>query len=95
MLGDDGSGKTTLAIHLARHLFGLGHTVFSNASCLFGWRLEHEEMYTAMGFMPANSVLLIDESCFLMLGGISSSRQEGGQDCEGAYGQAPMKSLLN
>ena len=62
ILGDYGSGKTTLAIHLARHLFGLGHPVFSNASCLFGWHLEHEEMYTAMGFMPANAVLLIDES---------------------------------
>ena len=62
VLGDYGSGKTTLAIHMARHFFGLGHPVFSNASCLFGWHLEHEEMYTAMGFMPKNSVLLIDES---------------------------------
>ena len=35
--------------------------VFSNASVLFGWHLEHEEMYTAMGFMPKFSVLLIDE----------------------------------
>ena len=47
---------------LARRYFGLGHPVFSNSSCLFGWHLEHEEMYTAMGFMPKNSVLLIDES---------------------------------
>ena len=62
ILGDYGSGKTTLGIHMARHFFGLGHAVFSNASCLFGWHLEHEEMYTAMGFMPSNSVLLIDES---------------------------------
>ena len=62
ILGDYGSGKTTLGIHMARRWFGLGHPVFSNASCLFGWHLEHEEMYTAMGFMPANSVLLIDES---------------------------------
>ena len=62
ILGDYGAGKTTLAIKLARYYFGLGHPVFSNASCLFGWHLEHEEMYTAMGFMPANSVLLIDES---------------------------------
>ena len=62
ILGDYGTGKTTLAIHMARHFFGLGHPVFSNASALFGWHLEHEEMYTAMGFMPANSVLLVDES---------------------------------
>ena len=62
VLGDYGSGKTTLATHLARHFFGLGHPVFSNASCLFGWRLEHESMYTALGFMPKASVLLIDES---------------------------------
>ena len=51
-----------VGIHLARHWFGLGHAVFSNASCLFGWHLEHEEMSTAMEFMPKNSVLLIDES---------------------------------
>ena len=62
VLGDYGAGKTSLAIKMARHWFGLGHAVFSNASCLFGWHLNHEEMYTAMGFMPANSVLLIDES---------------------------------
>ena len=62
VLGDYGSGKTTLGTHLARQFFGLGHPVFSNASCLFGWRLEHEQMYTAMGFMPKSSVLLIDES---------------------------------
>ena len=62
VLGDYGTGKTTLAIHLARHFFGLGHAVFSNASCLFGWHLEREEMYTAMGQMPKNSVLLIDKS---------------------------------
>ncbi len=29
VLGDYGSGKTTLATHLARHFFGLGHPVFS------------------------------------------------------------------
>ena len=62
VIGDFGSGKTTLGIKLARRYFGLGHPVFSNSSCLFGWHLEHEEMYTAMGFMPKNSVLLIDES---------------------------------
>ena len=62
ILGDYGAGKTTLATKMALEWFRLGHAVFSNASCLFGWHLEHEDMYTAMGFMPANSVLLIDES---------------------------------
>ena len=62
ILGDYGSGKTTLGIHMARKWFGLGHPTFSNSSTLFGWHLENEEMYTAMGFMPANSCLLIDES---------------------------------
>ena len=62
VLGDYGAGKTSVAVHMSRHFFGLGHPVFSNASCLFGWHLKQEEMYTAMGFMPANSVLLIDES---------------------------------
>ena len=62
VLGDYGSFKTTLAIHLARHYFGLGHAVSSNASCLFGWRLKSQAVYTAMGFLPKNSVLIIDES---------------------------------
>ena len=62
LLGDYGVGKTTIAIKFARDYFRLGHPVFSNASCLFGWHLEGEEIYTAMGFMPANSILLIDES---------------------------------
>ena len=51
VLGDFGTGKTTVAIHLARYLFRLGHPVFSNASCLFGWHLEREEMYTALLFV--------------------------------------------
>ena len=62
ILGDFGTGKTTLGIKIARHYFGLGHPVFSNSSVLFGYHLEHEQMYTAMGFMPKNSLLLIDES---------------------------------
>ena len=77
ILGEYGSGKTTLAVHMARHFFGLGHAVFSNTSCLFGWRLEREEMYTALGFMPKNSILLIDESSAFLssrMGGESRSR---------------------
>ena len=62
IIGEYGAKKTTLGIKIALELFRRGHAVFSNASVLFGWHLEHEEMYTAMGFMPKFSVLLIDES---------------------------------
>ncbi len=70
ILGDYGSKKTTLAIHLALSYFELGHAVFSNASCLFGWRLSREKMYTALGFMPKNSILLIDESSAALASGV-------------------------
>ena len=62
VIGEYGAKKTTLGIKIAYEFFRRGHAVFSNASVLFGWHLEHEEMYTAMGFMPKFSVLLIDES---------------------------------
>ena len=62
ILGEYGAKKTTLGIKVAYEFFIRGHAVFSNASVLFGWHLEHEEMYTAMGRMPKFSVLLIDES---------------------------------
>lgn len=62
ILGDYGAGKTTLATHLALKWFRLGHPVFSNASCLIGWHLKHEQLYTALGFMPSASLLLVDES---------------------------------
>ena len=62
IIGEYGAKKTTLGIKIAYEFFRRGHAVFSNASVLFGWHLEHEEMYTAMGFMPKFSVLLIDES---------------------------------
>ena len=61
IIGEYGAKKTTLGIKVAYEFFRRGHPVFSNASVLFGWHLEHEEMYTAMGFMPKHSVLLIDE----------------------------------
>ena len=61
IIGDYGAKKTSLGIKIALEFFRRGHPVFSNASVLFGWHLEHEEMYTAMGFMPKFSVLLIDE----------------------------------
>ena len=33
ILGEYGSGKTSLGIKIARHFFGLGHPVFSNSRC--------------------------------------------------------------
>ena len=68
ILGDFGAGKTTLMSKIAVEWFRLGHPVFSNASILFGWHLESEEMYTAMGFMPRDALLLIDESSAALAG---------------------------
>ena len=73
ILGEYGSGKTTLGLKLALSFFRLGHPVFSNSSCLFGWHLEADEMYTAMGFMPKSSVLLIDESSATLAGRVGHS----------------------
>ena len=73
IIGSYGAGKTTLAIKLALRYFRRGHAVFSNAACLIGWRLEHEEMYTALGLAPKHSVFLIDESSAAL-----SSRMGGG-----------------
>ena len=62
IIGEFGAGKTALATFMARHYFGLGHPVFSNAGLLFGWRLNRETVYTSMGRVPRNSVIVIDES---------------------------------
>ena len=62
IIGPYGSKKTSLGIKIALEFFKRGHPVFSNASVLFGWHLDSEEMYTAMGRMPKHAVLLIDES---------------------------------
>ena len=42
--------------------FRKGRAVFSNAACLSGWRLDYEEMDSALGLMPEHAVLPIDES---------------------------------
>ena len=66
ILGDYGAFKTTLGIMKLRHFFGLGHAGFANASALFAWRVEGEDVYTAKGKMPKASVELVDEaSAFL------------------------------
>ena len=72
IIGEFGAGKTTLGVLLARYYFGLGHPVFSNTSCLFGWRLGLEELYTAMGRIPKNSVLLVDESSASLSGSMGA-----------------------
>ena len=71
--GEYGAGKTTLGIKAALADFRRGHCVFSNAACLIGWRLDYEEMYTALGLMPKHSSLLIDESSAAL-----SSKMGGG-----------------
>ena len=68
ILGDYGVGKTTLGAKIALEQFRLGHPVFSNASILFGWHLEAEELYTALASMPKNSVFLVDEGSAALSG---------------------------
>ena len=68
LMGDYGVGKTTLAAKIALEMFRLGHPVFSNASILFGWHLEAEELYTALGSMPKNAFLLVDEGSAALSG---------------------------
>ena len=73
VIGDYGAGKTTGVTKTVYEYFRRGHPVFSNASLLLGWRLEDEEMFTAMGFMPKFALLVIDEAS-----GALSSRMGGG-----------------
>ena len=68
IMGDYGVGKTTLGAKIAMEAFRMGHPVFSNASILFGWHLEGEELYTALGSMPKNAVLLVDEGSAALSG---------------------------
>lgn len=72
IIGEFGAGKTTLGVLIARYYFGLGHAVFSNTSCLFGWRMGLEELYTAMGRIPKNSVLLVDETSAALSGSMGA-----------------------
>lgn len=68
IMGDYGVGKTTLGAKVALEMFRLGHPVFSNASILFGWHLDGEELYTALASMPKNSVFLVDEGSAALSG---------------------------
>ena len=68
IMGDYGVGKTTLGAKIAMEQFRQGHPVFSNASILFGWHLEAEELYTALGSMPKNACLLVDEGSAALSG---------------------------
>ena len=68
IMGDYGVGKTTLGSKIALECFRQGHAVFSNASLMFGWHLEGEELYTAMGFMPRDALLLVDEGSAALAG---------------------------
>ena len=62
ILGPYGAKKTTLGILEAMPDFCTGHPLFSDASCLVGWRIEGAEVYTVVGDVPRNSVGLFDEA---------------------------------
>ena len=80
IIGEFGAGKTLLANYAARHWFGLGHPVFSNASTLFGWRVSRERVYTSMGSVPKCSALIIDEGSAAL-----SSRMAAGVAVDSFY----------
>ena len=62
IIGEFGAGKTALATFIARHFFGLGHPVFSNAGLLFGWRVSRTGIYTMLSRSPRCAVIVVDES---------------------------------
>ena len=62
VLGDYGSGKTTIAIDFALPYFSRGHYVAFNASAMFGWRVSLNEGYTAKNRMPKASIEVWDEA---------------------------------
>ena len=62
IIGQFGAKKSTLAMLIGRHYFGLGHPFFANATSLIGWRVQGSKIYTVMGFMPMNAILFADET---------------------------------
>ena len=77
VFGEYGVGKTTAAHIHALDLFWKGHPVFSNGPTLFGWRLEGNALFTSMGRLPYNAVLLIDEGHAALAGRLSMSTAVG------------------
>ena len=82
MLGDYGAGKTSLAIKMALYWFRLGHAVFSNASCLFGWHLDHE-----LACRELDDALGLTEEC------LQESR--GGRNVQHRLVSLPMQSVYS
>lgn len=62
VLGDYGDGKSTLGIKRGYLNMRRGHAFFFNHSSLIGWQVPNDDMYTAMGFMPANSTFMVGEA---------------------------------
>ena len=66
LLGQMGSGKTTLALLMAAMAHIKGWPVFHTGSLLFGRALRANEVYTAVNNIPDNSVYFIDEAHVFM-----------------------------
>ena len=66
LLGQMGSGKTTLAVVEAAKAYCRGWPVFHTGSLLFGRILAADEVYTAVNRIPDNSVYFIDEAHVFM-----------------------------
>ena len=75
--GEYGSGKTGAAATHALRRFRQGHPVFSNCGLLFGWRLEGNQLFTAMGRLPYSATLLIDEGHAALAGRLAMSTAVG------------------
>ena len=73
IIGDLGAKKSTLADWEAYKWFQRGHPVFSNGPTLFGWRLEGEDIFTALARVPKNSVVIIDEGHAALQGRLVNS----------------------
>ena len=66
LLGQMGSGKTTLAVVIAALARAQGWPVFHTGSLLFGRTLRADEVYVAVHQIPSNSLYFIDEAHVFM-----------------------------
>ena len=62
LVGEKGTGKTTIMVILAAMMYELGFPVFHTGSLLFGRELAVDEIYNSISTLPDNSVLAVDEA---------------------------------